>query len=283
MFQVIRSAKQMAAISRKLELQKKRVGLVPTMGALHEGHLSLVKAAKSQNDIVIVSIFVNPLQFGPHEDFRKYPRPILKDIAMAKSAGANVIFNPSANELYPEGFQSSVQVSMLSKRWDGASRPGHFDGVATVVALLFQLTRPTRAYFGQKDYQQARIIEQLIKDLRFPIRMMIMPIIREADGLAMSSRNAYLTPAQRQQAPVLYQALQLASEHIEAKEKRADIIIESMRKLISEAPASRIDYTAVVDAKTLEPVWRLRGRVAILLAAWIGDTRLIDNLLVDVP
>ena len=283
MFQVVRSAKKMAAISRKLKLQKKRIGLVPTMGALHEGHLSLIRAARSQNHIVIVSIFVNPLQFGPQEDFKRYPRPIRKDIRLAKDAGASIIFNPSVKDLYPKGFQTTLKAGSLAERWDGASRPGHFDGMATVVALLFQLTHPARAYFGQKDYQQARIIEQMIADLHFPIRMMIMPIFREPDGLAMSSRNGYLSASQRQQAVVLYEALQLAYERIKAKERRADILIEAMRRHISEASGARIDYTAVVDAKTLKPLWRLHGRVAILLAVWIGNTRLIDNLLVDVP
>lgn len=283
MFRLIRSAKQMAAISRKLELQKKRIGLVPTMGALHEGHLSLIRAAKSQNDVVIVSIFVNPLQFGPQEDFKRYPRPIGKDIRLARSVGADILFNPSVKALYPEGFATAVEVGELSKLWDGASRPGHFRGVATVVALLFQLTRPANAYFGQKDFQQARIIGQLIDDLRFPIRMRIMPIVREADGLAMSSRNAYLSAPERQQARVLFAALQCAHNRIRMREHRSEAIIGAMQRQISEAPSARIDYAAVVNAKTLKPVWRMQGRVAILLAVWIGNTRLIDNLLVDVP
>ena len=280
---VIRSAKKMAAVSRRLERRGKRIGVVPTMGALHEGHLSLIRAAKSQNDVVIVTIFVNPLQFGPQEDFKRYPRPILKDIRAARGAGADIIFNPSVKGLYPDGYQTSIELGKLSQRWDGASRPGHFRGVATAVALLFQLTRPTRAYFGQKDYQQARIIEQLIKDLHFPIRMMIMPIVRETDGLAMSSRNAYLTQSQRIDAAVLYQALMLAKERIHQGERRGEAVISAVQKQISEAASARIDYVAVADAKTLEPLWRLKGRVVVLLAVWIGATRLIDNLLVDVP
>ena len=283
MVKVVRSAKKMAAISRKLELQKKQIGLVPTMGALHEGHLSLIRQARSQNNVVIVTIFVNPLQFGPQEDFKRYPRPVFKDIRLAKSAGADIVFNPSVKGLYPEAFQTTLKAGKLSQRWDGASRPGHFDGVATVVALLFQLTRPSRAYFGQKDYQQARIIQQLIKDLFFPIRLMIMPTLREQDGLAMSSRNVYLSVSQRQEALVLHQALLLARSRILARERRADLLIQAMRELVSRAPSSRIDYVTIVDPKTLEPVWRLRKRVVILLAVWIGNTRLIDNLLVDVP
>ncbi len=282
MFTVIRSARRITATARRLQQRRRRIGLVPTMGALHAGHLSLIRAARSQNDVVMVTIFVNPLQFGPHEDFHRYPRPLRKDLQLARSAGADIVFVPSVKELYPEGFQTSIDVGALSQRWEGASRPGHFRGVATVVALLFELTRPTRAYFGQKDYQQVLIIKRLIKDLRLPIAMMMLPTLREPDGLAMSSRNAYLTPAQRPQAAVLYQALRWVHDEIRAGQRQVVPLIEGMRRLISEAPAARIDYTAIVDARTLEPAWRLRGRVAVLLAVWIGTTRLIDNLLVDV-
>ena len=280
---LIRSARRMAAVSQRLHQRRRRIGLVPTMGALHEGHLSLIRAARSQNDAVIVTIFVNPLQFGPQEDFRRYPRPLRSDTRLARSAGADLIFAPSVDQIYPKGFQTHVEVGALAERWEGASRPGHFRGVATVVALLCELTRPARAYVGQKDYQQALVIQRLIADLRLPIRLSILPTVREADGLAMSSRNAYLTATQRQQAAVLFRALQFARERIHAGEWQAAPLIEAMRRLISEAPDARIDYTALVDAKTLEPVWRLRGRLAVLLAVWIGTTRLIDNLLVDVP
>ncbi len=283
MLQVIRSAGRMAASAERLRKRGKRIGVVPTMGALHEGHLSLVRAARAQNDLVIVTVFVNPLQFGPQEDFRRYPRTLIKDLRLARGAGADILFAPSVKQMYPGGFQTSIDVGPLARRWEGAARPGHFCGVATVAAILFQLTRPTRAYFGQKDYQQALIIERLVRDLKLPVRLHVLPTVREPDGLAMSSRNAYLTAAERRQATVLHQALEHARRRIRAGERHAEPLVDAMRRLISEAPGARIDYAAVVDARTLEPRWRLRGRVAVLLAVWIGRTRLIDNILVDVP
>lgn len=269
-------------MTQRLYLKKKRIGVVPTMGALHEGHLSLIRAARAHNDVVIVTSFVNPLQFGPHEDFARYPRPFRKDVRLARAAGANWIFAPSARQLYPEGFDTFVEVGVLAQRWEGHARPGHFRGVTTVVAMLFQLTQPTNAYFGQKDYQQALIAQRMVRDLRLPIAVHVLPTIREPDGLAMSSRNAYLGASQRHEATVLYRALCEARNQIRSGERRAEPIIDAMRRLIAEAPSARIDYVTVVDAKTLMPQWRLRGRVAILLAVWIGRTRLIDNLLVDV-
>ncbi len=280
---LIRSAKRMAAISRRLQQRRRRIGFVPTMGALHEGHLSLIRAAREQNTVVIVSIFVNPLQFGPQEDFRRYPTMLRRDVRVAREAGADIVFAPGVAQVYPKGFQTMVEVDALARRWEGASRPGHFRGVATVVTILFELTRPTHAYVGQKDYQQALIIQRLVRDLHLPIRLHVLPTVREPDGLAMSSRNTSLSPAQRRQAPILYQALCLARDRIRAGERQAAPIIETMRRLISEAPGTRIDYVTIVDGKTLEPQWRLRGRGAVLLAVWIGTTRLIDNLLVDVP
>ncbi len=279
---LIRSARRMAAAAERLHQRRRRIGLVPTMGALHEGHLSLIRRAAAENDAVIVTIFVNPLQFGPREDFARYPRPLGRDLRLARSAGATIVFAPAARQIYPDGFQTRVQPGPLAVRWEGQARPGHFAGVATVVAILFSLTRPTRAYFGQKDYQQARIIERMIADLQLPIRMMILPTVREPDGVAMSSRNAYLTPGQRQQAGRLYEALCAARERISAGERKAAPIIDEMRRRLAEAAEARVEYAAIADAKTLEPVWRLRGRVVILLAVWMGRTRLIDNLLVDV-
>ena len=269
-------------MSRRFQQRRKRVGLVPTMGALHEGHRSLIRAARAQNDIVIVTIFVNPLQFGPQEDFTRYPRPFRQDVRLARASGTDVIFAPTVSQLYPKGFQTAVEMGELAQRWEGHSRPGHFRGVATVVTLLVELTRPTQAYVGQKDYQQALIVQRLIRDLRLPVKIHMLPTVREADGLARSSRNAYLSAAQRRQASVLYRALCAAQARIRSGERRAEPIIEEMRRLISEAAGARIDYTAIVDAKTLAPQWRLHGRVAVLLAVWMGRIRLIDNLLVDV-
>ena len=272
----------MASVSARLERQRRRIGVVPTMGALHEGHLSLIRRARSQNGVVVVTIFVNPLQFGPHEDFARYPRPLARDLRLARGAGADIVFAPSVRQLYPKGFQTIVEMGPLGQRWEGSSRPGHFRGVATVVSVLFQLTRPTNAYVGQKDYQQALIIQQLARDLRMSARVHILPTVREPDGLAMSSRNVYLSRSQRQQAAAVSRALGLAAEAIRSGERRAEPLIDGMRRLLAEEAQARIDYVALVDAKTLAPLWRLRGRVAVLLAVWIGRTRLIDNLLVDV-
>jgi pantoate--beta-alanine ligase len=281
---LIRSASRMAAIARRLHQQGKRMGVVPTMGALHEGHLSLIRHAAAHNDVVLVTVFVNPLQFGLHEDFARYPRPLARDLRFARQAGADLVFAPSVQELYPRGFDTFVEVGALAERWEGRARPGHFRGVATVVTMLFQLTQPTNAYVGQKDYQQALIIQQLVRDLRLPLRVHIRPTVREADGLAMSSRNIYVTAAQRQQAASIPRALTQARKRIRAGERRASLVLRHMRRLLDAAmPRARIDYLAIVDAKTLIPRSRLSGRMAILVAVWLGSTRLIDNLLVDVP
>ena len=280
---LIRSASRMAAVARRLQQQGQRVGVVPTMGALHEGHLSLIRRAAAENDVVILTVFVNPLQFGPREDFARYPRHRSRDVRFAHGAGADIVFAPSVQEVYPRGFQTSVEVSAFAERWEGRARPGHFRGVATVVTLLFQITQPTNAYVGQKDYQQARIIQQLVRDLHVPVRVHIRPTVREADGLAMSSRNVYLTRAQRQQAVVIPRALRAGRVLILAGERRADTVRQHMRHLIATAAEVRIEYLAIVDAATLIPQSRVSGRVAILLAVRIGRTRLIDNLLVDVP
>ncbi len=280
---LIRSASGMDKRARRWEQQKRRIGVVPTMGALHEGHASLIRAARKENDVVIVTVFVNSLQFGPHEDFRRYPRPLRRDCRLARGAGADVVFAPSAAQIYPRGFQTAVDMGPLAARWEGASRPGHFRGVATVVTVLFRLTRPTNAYVGQKDYQQALIIQRLARDLHLAARVRIVATVREPDGLAMSSRNAYLSAAERRQAVALSEGLSLAAGRIRAGERRADTVLETVRRRISEEPEARIDYVTAVNAKTLAPQWRLHGRIALLVAAWIGRTRLIDNLLVDVP
>lgn len=280
---LIQSVKQMAALSLKIERQKKSIGVVPTMGALHEGHLSLIRKAVRENDVAIVTVFVNPLQFGPREDFARYPRSISRDLRLARSIGAHVLFAPTSTALYPDGFQTYVSVERLADRWEGIVRPGHFRGVATVVLILFELTRPTRAYFGQKDYQQMLIVEQLVHDLHLGVVIRRCPIVREPDGLAMSSRNQYLSADERSQASVLFQALQVGNKRIERGERRASTILEAMRRLIRTNPSASIDYLAIVDAKTLMPQRRLQGRVVLLVAVWMGKTRLIDNFLVDVP
>jgi pantoate--beta-alanine ligase len=252
------------------------------MGALHEGHGSLIRRAAAENDVVIVTVFVNPLQFGPREDFARYPRMLSRDLTLARAAGADIVFAPSLSELYPPGFQTAVRVGSLAARWEGQARPGHFDGVATVVTLLFNVTRPSHAYFGQKDYQQVLVVKQLARDVRLPLTVHMLPTVREPDGLAMSSRNTSLTPSQRAQATVLYRALRAARARIRSGERRAGPLLQQMRRLIHRARDARVDYAAIVDAGTLAPQARLRGRVAILLAVWIGRTRLIDNFLVDV-
>ena len=279
---LIRSARQMSRVAARLRRAGRTIGLVPTMGALHEGHLSLVRRARAENDVTIVTIFVNPAQFGPREDFTRYPRPLRRDLALLRKAGASVVFVPSVREIYPPGFQSFIEPGALARRWEGQRRPGHFRGVATIVSILFHLTQPTTAYFGQKDYQQARVIQQMVRDLRMPMSVRILPTVREADGLAMSSRNQYLTASQRRQAAVLYRALRAARARIRSGERRAAALQQTMRRVLVTAPAARIDYVAVVEADTLKPLARVRGRVALLLAVWIGRTRLIDNLLVDV-
>ena len=273
----------MAALARRLERQGRRIGVVPTMGALHAGHASLIRCCAAENDVTIVTVFVNPLQFGPTEDFARYPRTLRRDLALARACGADIVFTPSASQLYPRGFQTTVEPGPLARRWEGVLRPGHFRGVATVVAILFQLTRPSTAYFGQKDYQQTCIVGRLARDLKFPPKIRILPTVRERDGLAMSSRNAYLSSVQRARARVLIQALRAGVARIGTGERRAARVAEAMRSLIRRQPGLRLDYAAVVDAATLEPLVRLRGRVALLVAARVGRTRLIDNLLVEVP
>jgi pantoate--beta-alanine ligase len=281
---VIRSAARMAAFARRLERQGRRVGLVPTMGALHDGHASLIRRAAAENDVAVVTIFVNPLQFGPSEDYRRYPRTLQRDVKIAGASGADIVFAPSARGVYPPGFQTRVVPGELARRWEGASRPGHFQGVATVVAILFELTRPANAYVGRKDYQQSLVVRHLIRDLRLPIRLHVLPTMRERDGLAMSSRNAYLSAAERRQARALFEGLRAAASRIRAGERRAPAIAAALRARIRRERGVALEYAAVADAETLEPLRRLRrGRAVVLVAARVGRTRLIDNLLVDVP
>ncbi|HTU22650.1 MAG TPA: pantoate--beta-alanine ligase [Gemmataceae bacterium] len=258
------------------------IGLVPTMGALHAGHLSLIEAARAQMGYVVVSIFVNPTQFGPHEDFSRYPRPLERDLELCGAAGIDLVFLPQPDLLYPPGYRTFVEVTGLQDVLCGAARPGHFRGVATIVLKLFNLVQPDRAYFGQKDTQQVRILQQMVRDLNVPVEICVCPIIREADGLALSSRNGYLEAEERRHATILYRALTEARRRIEAGERDAAVVREMMREQIDSAPGAVLDYAAVVDADTLQDLVQLvPGRPVLLaLAVKLGGTRLIDNLLI---
>ncbi len=258
-----------------------RIGLVPTMGALHEGHLSLVRRSKKETDVTVVSIFVNPAQFGPHEDYLKYPRDLERDTELLLHECADLLFVPSVPEMYPDGFQTYTAVERIGAPFEGEFRPGHFRGVATVVLKLFNIVQPHRAYFGQKDAQQCAVIQQLVRDLNLPVEVVVCPIVREPDGLAMSSRNAYLKPDERRAALVLSRSLGRARELIEAGERRADVFMREIRNGIEREPKARIDYVAVADADSFEPRPVLAGRTVIALAVWIGGARLLDNLIVE--
>ena len=272
----------MQALARRWRAGKHPIAFVPTLGALHEGHLSLIRAARKRvgrRGIVVVSIYVNPTQFGPREDLRKYPRSFERDRKLCAAAGADAIFAPSDREMYPKGFSTFVEETQLAKRLEGASRPGHFRGVCTVVAKLFQIVQPDIAIFGQKDFQQQAVIRQMVCDLNFPIRIVVHPTVRERDGLAMSSRNVYLSNQQRRSAVALNQALTLAQKMVRGGERHAATIRAAMSHLIRRAPEARIDYIELADAQTLEPVRAVaRGKTISLLAVYIGKTRLIDNV-----
>jgi pantoate--beta-alanine ligase len=270
----------MTTHANELRRQGLTLGLVPTMGFLHEGHLSLIRNARKQSDRVVVSIFVNPTQFGPHEDFKEYPRDFERDCRLAEEAGADVIFAPAATDMYPDGFQTLVRVEHLTAPLCGVSRPHHFQGVTTVVAKLFNICKPHLAVFGQKDAQQAIVIRRMVKDLNMDLRIVIAPIVREPDGLAMSSRNTYLTREQREQAVKLYHSLQKAEERIRRGETEVETLKMAMRALIESIPGARIDYVEIVDAQTLVPVARIHpgDEILVALAVYVGKTRLIDNL-----
>ncbi len=257
-----------------------RVGFVPTMGCLHEGHLSLVRIARRNADHVVVSLFVNPMQFGAGEDLARYPRDIARDRRLLRREGVDVLFHPAGSGMYPEGYCTGVEVERLSTGLCGESRPGHFRGVTTVVAKLFNIVRPRVAVFGQKDAQQAFIIRRMVRDLDFDVEIVVGPTVREADGLAMSSRNAFLTPKQREQAPVLYQSLQLARQLVRSGETSAARVRSRMRRLLRTRPGVRVQYVALVDTGELKPVKVVLGEVLIAVAAFLGRTRLIDNVIV---
>ena len=264
---------------KKIKGNKKTIGFVPTMGALHLGHLSLIKQAANDNDIVVVSIFVNPAQFGPKEDLKKYPRSLKNDLELCRKSGVDLVFLPAAEMMYPQGYSTFVEVEGLSNKLCGISRPGHFRGVTTVVAKLLNIVEPNLLYLGQKDAQQAIIIARMIKDLNFPVEVKVMPIVRQQDGLAVSSRNLYLNKEQRTQAQVLSQALSLAKSLIANGQCDCSRIIARMSQLIHKQQV-KIDYIAIVDSMDLKPLKRISGNCLVTLAVYLGKTRLIDNLIV---
>jgi pantoate--beta-alanine ligase len=279
--QVLRTVAELREWSRRERSGGNNIALVPTMGALHAGHASLIRAAASSCGRVAVSIFVNPTQFGPNEDYARYPRTFDADCALAQFEGADVIFAPSVDELYPAGAATFVEVDALGNRLDGASRPGHFRGVATVVAKLLIACEPDRAFFGQKDAAQVAILRRMVLDLRFATEIIVCPIVREPDGVALSSRNVYLSPAERSQAIVLSCAIRHIESLVASGERRASALIESARQLFATEPEIRIDYIALVDWATLEPVETAVPGTLFAVAAHVGATRLIDNTILS--
>ncbi len=258
-----------------------RVGFVPTMGYLHEGHLSLVRMARKQSDFVVVSVFVNPTQFGPHEDLARYPTDFARDRRLLAAEGADVIFRPGAEEMYPVSYATYVEVERLTSNLCGRFRPGHFRGVTTVVVKLLNIVKPDFVFFGQKDAQQAFVIQRMVRDLAFDTKVVVGPTVREPDGLAMSSRNSYLARVERTQAPVLYQSLQLARRLVQAGEQDPVRIKRRMRQFIKSKPGVRVQYIEIVDTEELKPVRRISGRLLIAVAAFLGRTRLIDNIILQ--
>ena len=271
---------EMQAACRELRASGRSLGLVPTMGALHQGHLSLVSAAISECDAVAASIFVNPTQFGPNEDYAAYPRDFESDRAKLEAAGVHILFAPSATEMYPPGNTTFVDPGDIGTRLDGASRPGHFRGVATIVARLFHIIGPDRAYFGQKDAAQVAVLRHMVRDLNFPIDLRICPIFREPDGLAMSSRNRYLSAAERKNATILIRALRAAEDVARSGESTAEALRNTMLAFFPPNPHIRLDYAAVVDPGTLLPLTDTARGALLAIAAWIGTTRLIDNIVI---
>jgi len=275
---ILQKAIETRSEARAAKLQGKRVGFVPTMGALHAGHISLVRAAKAQSDFVVVSIFVNPTQFGPNEDLGKYPRTFEADRKKLEAEGVDLLFAPSVEEMYPAGAVTFVTTEGISDRLDGCSRPGHFRGVTTVVAKLFHIVEHDVAFFGQKDAAQVAIIQRMVRDLVFPVAIVVAPTIREPDGMALSSRNAYLSPGERRQATVLSRALREAERRYRAGERVSARLVEAAREIVLSEPDVRVDYIEVVDRDTLEPVSQAGTGTLVAVAAVVGTTRLIDNL-----
>lgn len=279
---VIRDLREMRQTADRIRQSGKRIAVVPTMGYLHEGHLSLIRIAKMKADVVITTLFVNPTQFGPTEDYDRYPRDFERDLALANAAGTTHLFAPEVSQMYPTGYSTYVDVGGITEVLEGKSRPGHFRGVATVVAKLFNLTKPHVAVFGQKDAQQVAVIRRMIRDLNFDIELVVGPIVRESDGLAMSSRNTYLHPQQRREAVVLFQSLKHAEKRVKEGEEDCKTIIAEMANLIKGNSSGVIDYISIADNTSLQEIQRLRPGQSVLisLAVKFGTTRLIDNLII---
>jgi len=279
--EIINHIRDMQRWSETQRVAGKKIAFVPTMGYLHEGHLSLVREGKKQGDVVVVSIFVNPMQFNQQSDFDKYPRKDEQDQRMLEDVGTDVLFYPTAPEIYPEGFQTAVEVSKVSEPLCGAFRPGHFRGVTTVVAKLFNIVKPHVAVFGQKDFQQCVVIQQMVKDLNFDLEILPMPTIRESDGLAMSSRNARLSPAERHSSLSIARALNHAQELVTKGERRAEVILKTVQATLTREGGVRVEYASLCHPETLEEVTQLSGPTLLAIAAWVGEVRLIDNQVLE--
>jgi pantoate--beta-alanine ligase len=279
---VIRKIKSMQKIADDLRKKGKKIAFVPTMGYLHEGHLSLVRIAKKWGDVVVVSIFVNPTQFGPSEDYNSYPRDEKRDLSLLKKEKVDFVFIPSVEEMYPENYQTYVEVVEMSKYLCGRSRPGHFRGVCTVVTKLFNIVKPHYAVFGEKDYQQLKIIERMTADLNMDVKIIPGPTVRERDGLAMSSRNVYLSEEERKSALSLSKALNEVKNMVEGGERDCEVLIRKAREIIEREPHTRIDYVEIVDPVRLEPIKRIEDKAVIALAVFVGKARLIDNMKLEV-
>ncbi|MGQ9704886.1 MAG: pantoate--beta-alanine ligase [Actinomycetota bacterium] len=279
---IVTAPREMTRLVREHREAGESVGLVPTMGYFHPGHVSLMRAARAENDFVVVSLFVNPTQFGPQEDFRDYPRDLERDVEIATEAGVDCIFHPRVEDMYPQPYLTFVEVEGLTEGLCGAYRPGHFRGVTTVVTKLFHIIPAHRAYFGLKDAQQVRVIQKIVEDLNFDIEIVVCPTVREEDGLAMSSRNVYLQPEERRAATVLYRSLRQAEEMVQRGERDAQKVLSAIREMLDSEPLVEPEYVEAVDWEGLRPVNRLEGKVLIALAARVGKARLIDNVLLQV-
>lgn len=281
--QVAKRIREVRSWTKLARADGKTIGFVPTMGYFHEGHLSLMRRAKAECDLCVVSLFVNPTQFGPNEDYQRYPRDFHRDAAMAESVGVDLLFAPDVTEMYPEGYQTYVEVTEVTQRLEGAARPGHFRGVATVCAKLFNIVQADRAYFGKKDYQQLKVIERMVQDLNLPLEIVPCETVREPDGLAMSSRNVYLNPEERRAATVLYRALCAGRDVVLAGERDGEKVRQTIEEVLATEPLVQPEYVDVASAEDLKPLTTLRGEVLLSLAARVGVARLIDNLTVLVP